>query len=84
MARLVSPHTQSIVIVALAKDGKWVGRRKGIHIALKLAQQTDLEGRRIHWTAYPLGNWRHRRRGLAGTVVEAFTQIERILRGAFK
>jgi hypothetical protein len=83
MAQLVSPHTQSILILALQNEGRWIGRRKGIHIALSLDPQFDTEGKRIKWTAYPIGNWRHRRRGRAGTVVEAITQIEQVLRGAF-
>jgi hypothetical protein len=80
MGRLATPHTQSQMIAAVAKSGEWRGRRKGIHIALRVDPQTTIDGRRIHWTAYVLGDWRHRRRGLAGTVVEALDQIERALR----
>lgn len=80
MARLASPHTQSLLITALAAKGEWSGRRKGVHLKLTLDRQADLEGRRVIWTAYIVGDHRRQRAGRAGTVFEALSQIESILR----
>lgn len=82
MGRLATPHTQSLMIAAIAKKGVWAGTRHGIYMRLVLSEQPDLEERRITWTAYTRGNFRHRRRGQAGTVYEALQQIERALRRA--
>ena len=83
MGRLASPHTQSLILSAIAKDGAWSGERNGVHLSLHLSAQPDLEDRRIRWTAYTIGNYRHRIRGQAGTVFEALSQIEHAMRRAF-
>lgn len=75
MVGLDSPHTQSLLIAALANRGFWKGQRKGIVIRLYRELQTDLEGRRIVWTAFRPGDYRHRKHGAAGTVREALDQI---------
>lgn len=82
MGHLASPHTQSLIITAIAKQGAWSGDRKGIHMRLCLSSQSDIYGRRIGWTAYAVGNYRHRIRGQAGTVFEALNQIEHAMRRA--
>lgn len=79
MARITSPHTQSLLIAALANRGHWSGQRRGIHISLTLQKQADFEGQRIDWTAYTLGSYRQRVKGRAGTVAEALLQIERTI-----
>jgi hypothetical protein len=84
MGRLATPHTQSLIILALADHGEWSGTRKGVKMRLRLSAQPDLDDKRITWTAYTVGNWRHRIRGQAGTAFEALSQIEHALRKAFK
>jgi hypothetical protein len=48
---------------------------------LTLEVQADLEGQRIHWTAYHAGDYRHRKHGTAGTVHEAMEQISQAMQG---
>lgn len=81
MSRRFTPRTLARVIQVLNLTGKWSGERKGVKVRLKLAKQGNLAGERVEWRAYfksePAAE---AERGRAGTVAEAFAQIEEALR----
>ena len=77
---LVNPRTRGAIIAALHTAGAWHGSRRGVRMIIWLATQTEIDGDRVHWTAYIRGHYKLRRKGRAGTVAEALAQIEKAVR----